>query len=299
MVKDESETRIYVPINHIGGPQAKFQVYNSILSEYAVLGFEYGYSLAKPNALVIWEAQFGDFSNGAQIIIDQFIASSESKWQRMSGLTLFLPHGYEGQGPEHSSARPERYLQLCAQDNMYVVNATTPANFFHLLRRQVHNPFRIPLIIMTPKSLLRHPDVISPISELEKGRFQEVITDDTVTTKQVKRVLLCSGKIYYDLKKYRDQNKIKNTAIIRLEQLYPLPKKQLADLQKVYHLVKDWRWVQEEPANMGAWSHILRHLPELDWTCVSREASASPATGYEYVHLEEQAAVVSAAFSKL
>ncbi|MSR88602.1 MAG: 2-oxoglutarate dehydrogenase E1 component [Candidatus Margulisbacteria bacterium] len=298
VLKDEHSEEKYIPINNLESHQSRqLQVYNSILSEYAILGFEFGYTLARPKTLVIWEAQFGDFSNGAQIITDQYLTSSESKWQRLSGLTLFLPHGYEGQGPEHSSARPERYLQQCAENNMYVANLTTPSNLFHILRRQIKNEFRIPLVIMTPKSLLRHPLVVSPIDDLEKGHFQELIDDANTTPKTIQRVLLCTGKVYYDLLQEKTEKKHNNVAIVRLEQLYPLPKKQLAALKKRYENASEWVWVQEEPANMGAWSHILRHLPEFQFKSVTRKEGASPATGNEKDHLEGQKNLVQLAFA--
>lgn len=295
VIKDfESETQ-YVPLNNIQDKQASLCVLNSHLSEYCVMGFEYGVSMSCPEDLTIWEAQFGDFSNGAQIVIDQFISSSESKWQRWSGLTLMLPHGYEGQGPEHSSARLERYLQLCAENNMYVVNVTTPANYFHLLRRQVMNSFRIPLVIMTPKSLLRHPLVVSQISELESGRFLEVLDDVRVKAAAVRQVVLCSGKVYYDLLQYAEENKVKDIAIVRLEQLYPLPQNQLLALKKKYGKAR-WTWVQEEPANMGAWSHVLRHLSSFGWNVVSRPEAASPAVGNSKVSAEELAEILKEVF---
>ena len=271
----------YVFLNNIDDSQAKFQVYNSHLSEYGVLGFEYGYSMAIPEGLTIWEAQFGDFSNGAQIIIDQFISSAQTKWQRSNGLTLFLPHGYEGQGPEHSSARLERFLILAAENNMYVCNITTPANFFHLLRRQVSNAFRIPLIVMTPKSLLRSPKCVSSVEKLTSEKFQEIIDDDSVEAKEVKRVILCGGKIYYDLDEERKKKKLKNVAIVRIEQFYPTPKKQDIALVKKYGNVKQWYWVQEEPKNMGGWYYMRARLDHLikEFTIVSRKKSASPAHG--------------------
>ena len=296
VIKDTNTESHYTPLNNITKSQAHFDVYNSLLSEYAVLAFEFGYSLANPTSLVIWEAQFGDFANGAQIVIDQFITASETKWQKMSGVTLLLPHGYEGQGPEHSSARPERFLQSCAENNMYVCNITTPANFFHVLRRQVHNKFRIPLIIMSPKSLFRHPSVISPISDLTDGNFQEIL-DDPLTTlsSTIKKVLFCTGKVYYDLLENRDDSQ-SDIAIVRLEQLYPLPKKQLAALKKKYQGAK-FVWVQEEPANMGAWGFILQHLHDWNFSLVSREASASPATGNSKLHAIQQKDLISKALS--
>lgn len=295
VIKDVENETTLVPLNSIRPTQARFSVYNSLLSEYAVLGFEFGYSMALPQGLTIWEAQFGDFANGAQIIIDQFLCSSEVKWGRMSGLTLFLPHGQEGQGPEHSSGRMERFLQLCADNNMYIVNATTPANFFHTLRRQVKNEFRIPLVVFTPKSLLRHPDVKSPIKELVSGNFEELIDDTAIKAEQTKRVLFCSGKVYYDLLSYRSANKIKDVAIVRLEQLYPLPTEKLNAVKKKYKKAKELIWVQEEPNNQGAWSHILRLFP-FAVRCISREASSSPSTGNEAVYKEAQAEIIAESF---
>ena len=272
------------------------KIYNSVLSEYSVLGFEYGYSLSRPNALVIWEAQFGDFANGAQVIIDQFISSGESKWQRYSGLVLLLPHGYEGMGPEHSSARLERFLQMCAENNMYVVNITTPANFFHLLRRQLKNPYRKPLIVMSPKSLLRHAKVISDIKDLCKGRFLEIIEDKSIKTTSCKKVLFCSGKIYYELLDYQQSNAVKDVAIIRIEQLYPLVLSQLKAIKKKYSQTKKWYWVQEESENMGAWQHINDYLSSFKLKCISRPKTASPATGIIPHHIETQKELIEKAF---
>ena len=275
--------------------KGQFHIYNSLLSEYAVLGFEYGYGMANPNCLTIWEAQFGDFANGAQTMIDQFISSGETKWQKMNGLVMLLPHGYEGQGPEHSNARPERFLQLSADYNMVVANITEPSNFFHLLRRQLTWDFRKPCIVMSPKSLLRHPKVISPLVEFTEGSFREVIADTTVKAKDVKRVILCSGKIYYDLEEAREKDKINNVAIVRIEQLHPLPIKQIQDILKGYGKA-EVVWVQEEPENMGYWNYLLRLLyKELPMELISRKASASPATGYNKVHQEEQRNIVAKA----
>jgi 2-oxoglutarate dehydrogenase E1 component len=275
--------------------KGQFHIYNSLLSEYAVLGFEYGYGMANPNCLTIWEAQFGDFANGAQTMIDQFISSGETKWQKMNGLVMLLPHGYEGQGPEHSNARPERFLQLSAEYNMVVANITEPSNFFHLLRRQLTWDFRKPCIVMSPKSLLRHPKVISPLVEFTEGSFREVIADTTVKAKDVKRVILCSGKIYYDLEEAREKDKINNVAIVRIEQLHPLPIKQIQDILKGYGKA-EVVWVQEEPENMGYWNYILRLLyKELPMELISRKSSASPATGYNKVHQEEQRNIVAKA----
>jgi 2-oxoglutarate dehydrogenase E1 component len=275
--------------------KGQFHIYNSLLSEYAVLGFEYGYGMANPNCLTIWEAQFGDFANGAQTMIDQFISSGETKWQKMNGLVMLLPHGYEGQGPEHSNARPERFLQLSAEYNMVVANITEPSNFFHLLRRQMTWEFRKPCVVMSPKSLLRHPKVISPLAEFTEGSFREVIADTIVKAKDVKRVILCSGKIYYDLEEAREKDKINNVAIVRIEQLHPLPIKQIQDILKGYGKA-EVVWVQEEPENMGYWNYILRLLyKELPMELISRKSSASPATGYNKVHVEEQRNIVAKA----
>lgn len=282
-------------LEYIGKDQGKFYIYNSLLSEFAVLGFEFGYSLANPQTLVVWEAQFGDFANGAQTIIDQFISASFSKWQRMSGIVLLLPHGYEGQGPEHSSARLDRFLSLCAEMNMVVVNCTTPANFFHVLRRQMVWDFRRPLIVMSPKSLLRHPLVQSDVSELSKGKFHEVIDDENVDAKKVKRVLLCSGKVFYDLLEYQQKNKIKDIAIIRMEQLYPFPEHQLTTVLKKYKQ-QELFWVQEEPVNMGAWYYILNRMCNNGIKSIARKPSASPATGFLKVHKQEQAELIKSAF---
>lgn len=274
-----------------------FYIYNSLLSEYAVLGFEYGYGMANPNSLTIWEAQFGDFANGAQTMIDQFISSGESKWQKMNGLVMLLPHGYEGQGPEHSNARPERFLQLSAEYNMVVANVTSPSNFFHLLRRQLTWEFRKPCVVMSPKSLLRHPKVVSPIDEFTSGSFQEVIPDSVTVKKDTKRVILCTGKIYYDLEEAREKENIKDVAIVRIEQLHPLPKKQIKKVLQSYKNA-EVVWVQEEPENMGAWGYMLRMLyKEIPMKVIARKMSASPATGYNKVHVEEQKGIVKEALS--
>ena len=285
----------YCGLDHIQDGQHEFHIYNSLLSEFGVLGFEYGYAMSNPHALVIWEAQFGDFVNGAQVMIDQFISSAESKWQRMNGLVMLLPHGYEGQGPEHSSCRPERFLQLAAEYNMVVANPTTPANLFHLLRRQVTWHFRKPCIIFSPKSLLRHPAVISPLKEFTEGSFQEVIDDTTVSAKDVKRVVLCYGKLYYDLLEFQSKKKIKDTAVVRVEQLYPFPEGQIRNILKKYKGAKSV-WVQEEPSNMGPLSFIQRMMPKEEMEFISRKASASPATGYLKVHKMEQDKIVNQAF---
>lgn len=289
---DANTNEPYCCIDNIEKGQQKFNIYNSLLSEFGVLGFEYGYAMSSPHALVIWEAQFGDFANGAQVMIDQFISSAESKWQRMNGIVLLLPHGYEGQGPEHSNARPERFLQLCAEYNMVVCSPTTPANIFHLMRRQVTWDFRKPCIVFSPKSLLRHPAVVSPLKDFQKGSFQEVIDDPNVDVKNVKRIVLCTGKIYYDLLEGQQKKKTKDVAIVRVEQLHPWPEKQLNAVLKKYKGAKV-TWVQEEPANMGYWSFVLRNMQGLD--VISRKASASPATGYSKVHKAEQEKIVNQA----
>jgi 2-oxoglutarate dehydrogenase E1 component len=297
MVFDAESNESYCFLCNIKEGQEKFRIFNSPLSEYGILGFEYGYSMATPNALVIWEAQFGDFANGAQVIIDQFIASAESKWQRMNGIVMLLPHGYEGQGPEHSSARPERFLQLAAENNIIIANVTTPANFFHLLRRQVTWNFRKPCIVMSPKSLLRHPDVISPISDFTKGHFHEVIDDDFATKSKVRRIVMCSGKVFYDLQKEQKIRSIKDIAIIRLEQLYPFPEKQLAQILTKYPKAEKI-WLQEEPENMGARGFIVRSYKDKIDRIISRKVSASTATGFMKVHLEEQQAIINSALEK-
>jgi len=295
-VFDEKTEKKYIGLNFINDKQSKIQIYNSLLSEYAVLGFEYGYSLAYPHQLNIWEAQFGDFSNGAQVMIDQFISSAESKWMRMSGLVMLLPHGYEGQGPEHSSARPERYLQLAAEYNLIIGNFTTPANMFHALRRQVKWNFRKPMIVMTPKSLLRSPLAVSTVDELVNGKFQEVIDDTFVTSKSVKRVLFCTGKIYYDLMQYQQANNRKDVAIVRIEQLYPMPEGQIDAILAKYPKA-EYIWVQEEPKNMGAWTYWLRREDHISkFKLISRKASASPATGFAKVHNDQQNEIINNAF---
>ena len=293
VLHDSETNKSYSSLDFIQDGQQKFQVYNSLLSEYGVLGFEYGYAMANPHALVIWEAQFGDFSNGAQLIIDQFIAAAESKWGIQNGITMLLPHGYEGQGPEHSNARPERYLQLYAEYNTVVANITTPANFFHLMRRQLTWAFRKPLVVMSPKSLLRHPKCVSPLEDLTKGRFQEVIGDSYAQAKKVKRVLLCTGKVYYDLLEKQQTDQRDDVAIVRLEQIAPLPKQQLDDILAQYKKAEVF-WVQEEPDNMGYWTFLLRN--GINLPVISRKASASPATGYAKIHTQEQADIVRRAF---
>ena len=262
VLKSEDSEEEYLPLNNVDSiDKGLFRIYNSPLSEYGVLGFDYGYALASPNCLTIWEAQFGDFSNGAQIIIDQYISSAEDKWKLQNGIVLYLPHGYEGQGAEHSSARMERYLQLCAKDNMYAANCTTPSNLFHLLRRQMLTKFRKPLILFTPKSLLRHPQVISNIDELTSSKFIPVITDSEIEPDKVDSLVFCSGKFYFDLIDYREKNNIKNAAIVRIEQLFPLPVKLIISEIKKFSNATDIVWAQEEPRNMGAWNHIQTYHP--------------------------------------
>ncbi len=297
LVDTNTEER-YIPLNHLKEGQAEFCVYDSLLSEAAVLGFDYGYSLDEPHMLIMWEAQFGDFANGAQVIIDQFIASAESKWGRASGLVLLLPHGYEGQGPEHSSARLERFLQLCAEENIQVAVPSTPAQYFHLLRRQVRRGFRKPLIVMTPKSLLRHKQAVSPVEQMTVGHFHDVL-DDPAAPDRARRVLLCSGKIYYDLAARRAEvGGQRDVAIIRLEQLYPWPAELLSSVLAKYKTAREWVWVQEESQNMGAWTFVSPRLADLlgaSVQYVGRDASASPATGSKLVHDREQAEIVEAA----
>ena len=297
VLHDAETSAPYNSLNNIEGENEKLSIFNSLLSEYAVLGFEFGYGMANPTALVVWEAQFGDFANGAQTMIDQFVVSSESKWQRMNGLVMLLPHGYEGQGPEHSNARPERFLQLAAENNIVVANITTPANFFHALRRQLTWSFRKPLVVMSPKSMLRHPLCVSPLDEFTSGHFREVLGDDFAEAKKVKRVLLCSGKVYYDLLDEQRTSDRKDVAIVRMEQLHPFPKKQLdAELAK-YGKAKIY-WVQEEPENMGYWNFMLRYMRRELEDVVARKPSASPATGYNKIHVKEQKDLVARAFDK-
>ncbi len=298
IIREEDSDKAYNTFDSLGSnKKANVNFHNSLLSEYAVLGFEYGFSMVRPNDLTIWEAQFGDFANGAQIVIDQYIASAATKWKTFSGLTLLLPHGYEGQGPEHSSARLERFLQLCANWNMQVCNITTPANYFHALRRQLkRTDHRLPLVVMTPKSLLRHPACVSKIEDFTQHKFQELIDDHSVDAKKVKRVLICSGKIYYELLERQLAEKRKDIAIVRLEQLYPMPTEQLDAIYQKY-AGAEFCWVQEEPKNMGAWMHLLRWDNNLTLKRISRESSASPATGYSKVHAIEQLAIIDKAFA--
>ena len=294
---DENNNTEYNRLDHFTEMQAPFRIYNSLLSEYAVLGFEYGYSMANPNALVIWEAQFGDFCNGAQTMIDQFIIAAETKWQRMNGVVMLLPHGYEGQGPEHSSARMERFLQMCAELNIVITNITTSANFFHALRRQLTWPFRKALVNFSPKANLRHPGSYSLVDEFTTGRFKEVIDDIFIKEAgEVKKVLLCSGKIYFDLTERQLKDNRKDIAIVRLEQIYPIPQNQLDELYKRYSKAI-WHWVQEEPLNMGAATFLRMNLKSINFFIISRTQSASTATGYAKIHAKEQADIIDTAFS--
>jgi 2-oxoglutarate dehydrogenase E1 component len=305
---DQATEAKYIPLNNVAAGQAHFEVIDSPLNEAGVLGFEYGYSLAEPNALVHWEAQFGDFANGAQVIIDQFICSGESKWLRMCGLVMLLPHGYEGQGPEHSSARLERYLQLSADDNWQVVNPTTPANYFHALRRQVRRSFRKPLIVMTPKSLLRHKECISALADFGPGTsFRRILaeTDQLADPAKVRRVVLCSGKVYFDLVAERRKRRIDDIAILRIEQLYPFPFTRLGARLAQYPNA-EVVWCQEEPENMGAWHFIDRRIEKAlsglgvkatRPVYIGRAEAASPATGSLRTHLKEQADLVDRALT--
>jgi 2-oxoglutarate dehydrogenase E1 component len=297
IIRDENDSKEYNRLNHFTDNQQKFHVYNSLLSEYGVLGFEYGYALANPNALVLWEAQFGDFANGAQTMIDQFITAGEQKWSRMNGLVMLLPHGYEGQGPEHSSARMERFLQMCAELNIVVTDITTASNLFHALRRQLTWPFRKPLINFSPKAYLRYPGSYSHISEFTSGSFKEVIDDPYVQdAAEVKKVLFCTGKLYFELAEKQQKEERKDIAIVRLEQLYPLPEKQLLELYNKYNKAI-WFWVQEEPLNMGAASFLQMNLKSINYGIISRNASAATASGYSKVHAVEQADIIDTAFN--
>lgn len=303
VLHDVKDGKTYTPLQNLALGQGKFQVYNSPLTEIAVLGFDYGFSLDMPDALTIWEAQFGDFANVAQVILDQFISSSEDKWNRLSSLVMLLPHGFEGGGPEHSSARLERYLQLTAEDNIQVANLTTPAQLFHCLRRQIHRPIRKPLVIMSPKSLLRHPEAISTLDDLANGRFQRLIPDvGPRDPSRVRRVLLTSGKIYYELAQMRAQRNTAEVAILRLEQYYPLDQDMLRSALSIYPRNAEHVWVQEEPLNMGAWGYLHGTLSdtlfrERPFSCIARPASASPATGSHAAHQREQAELIEAAFA--
>ena len=317
VLRNQIDNSRYIPLNNISNKQKQFEVVDSFLSELAVLGFEYGYSLVEPNTLTLWEAQFGDFANGAQVVIDQFIASGERKWSRASGLVMLLPHGYEGQGPEHSSARLERFLQLCSNDNMQVMNCTTPANYFHALRRQMHRDFRKPLVIMTPKSLLRHKQCISNIDDFNKqNSFHRVLWDHAIDpkskgfiklkkSKDIKKVILCSGKVYFDLIEAREKLKRNDVIFYRIEQLYPFPVKSLVKELKPYAKNAKFYWCQEEPKNMGAWFSARDYI---QWTLdnikannnqisyIGRSPDASPATGYAKWHVSQQKEIIKKVF---
>jgi 2-oxoglutarate dehydrogenase E1 component len=306
VLHNQKDSTTYCSLQNIAEDQPRCDIYDSLLSEEAVLGFEYGYSTTTPNALVVWEAQFGDFANGAQVVFDQFISSGEHKWSRLCGLTVLLPHGYEGQGPEHSSARLERYLQLCAEHNMQICVPTTPAQVFHMLRRQVIRPLRKPLIVFTPKSLLRHKLAISTLEELAEGSFQTVIPEvDELDPAKVERVVLCSGKVYYDLLAARREREQENVVIVRLEQLYPFPEEQLLEALEPYTNIKDMVWCQEEPMNMGAWYSSQHHMrrvlhvqhPSLFLNYAGRDAAASPAAGYMALHIAQQQQLINDALT--
>lgn len=286
----------YIPLHHLSDNQATFNIYNSPLNEYGVMGFEYGYAMATPKTLTIWEAQFGDFSNVAQVIIDQYISSAEEKWGLMNGLVLYLPHGFEGQGPEHSSARVERFLSMAANNNMHIVNVTTPANLFHLLRRHMKKNSRVPMILFTPKSLLRHPKCKSSLSEFQSGGFLPVIDDSETDRKEVRRVVFCSGKVYYDLLKRKEELGVRDIAIIRLEQLHPFPADEIKNIMRKYSSNMLTLWVQEEPENMGAWYYIHNHMKEYDIIPITRQPSGSPATGLHKIHEISQEEIVSKVF---
>jgi 2-oxoglutarate dehydrogenase E1 component len=300
VVKVEDSEEEIILLNELKGNQGEFYIYNSLLSEYGVVGFDYGYAMASPKTLTIWEAQFGDFSNGAQIMIDQYISASEDKWKLQNGLVMLLPHGYEGQGAEHSSGRMERYLQLCAEDNMYVADCTTPANFYHLLRRQMIVDFRKPLIVFTPKSLLRHPKVVSTKEELANGSFQMVIDDSEAKVKDVKTVVFVSGKFYYDLLEAREERGRSDVALVRIEQLFPLPKKEIQEILEKYKYADDIVWAQEEPRNMGAYSHMIMHFEiTRNWRVCSRRMYAAPASGSSTRSLLRHKRVIESVFDEV
>jgi len=292
----EKTTEIYFPLKYLGKDQAPFNIYNSPLNEYGVLGFEYGYSMAGPQNLTIWEAQFGDFVNVAQVILDQYISSAEEKWGAMNGLVLYLPHGFEGQGPEHSSGRIERFLSLAARNNMHIINPTTPANLFHALRNHMKKKSRVPLIVFTPKSLLRHPQCVSSIDDLEKEKFQTVYDDHDTEVDEVRRVVLCSGKIYYDLLARKQKLGVKDIALVRLEQVFPFPEKQITQILEKYNNNMLTLWVQEEPENMGAWYYIRNAMKKVDIIPVTRQPSGSPATGLFKLHEISQKEIIDKVF---
>ncbi|WHF52657.1 2-oxoglutarate dehydrogenase E1 component [Chryseobacterium gotjawalense] len=296
LVKTEDTEEEYIPLRHIS--ENRFDIYNSHLSEYGVLGFDYGYAMASPNTLTVWEAQFGDFVNGAQIIIDQYLVAAEEKWKIQNGLVMLLPHGYEGQGAEHSSARLERFLGLCANENMVVANATTPANYFHLLRRQMKWNFRKPLVVMTPKSLLRHPKVISTIEDLANGEFQPIIDDETANAEKVEKLVLCSGKIYYELLAKKEELNCETIALVRMEQLYPLQQDKIDEVFAKYGNRKQLLWVQEEPENMGAWGYILRNFRDTGIQVIAAVPSGSPAPGSHKMFEKNQNSVINRVFDR-
>ena len=302
--REKWDSGTWIPLQHIKDGQPDFEIIDSVLTESAVVGFEYGYSTSEPNQLVVWEAQFGDFANGAQVVIDQFISSGEVKWGRICGLVMLLPHGYEGQGPEHSSARPERYLQLCAQHNMQVCVPSTPAQIYHLLPRQMVRNYRKPLIVMSPKSLLRHKEAVSSLEDLADGSFRTVIGDvDKLDPKKVKRVIVCSGKVYYELLAYRRAQKVDDIAILRLEQQYPFPHEDYKTEVGRYASAKEVVWCQEEPQNQGTWYRLRAMLrADIDakkvFAYAGRAVSASPAVGYAAKHNAEQKALIEDAFAE-
>jgi 2-oxoglutarate dehydrogenase E1 component len=303
VLHSQNNRQEYIPLQHVAEKRNAFRVIDSLLSEEAVMAFEYGYATTDPKTLVVWEGQFGDFANGAQVVIDQFISSGEAKWGRLCGLTLFLPHGYEGQGPEHSSARLERFLQLCAEHNIQVCVPSTPAQMFHMIRRQMMRAYRKPLVVMTPKSLLRHKFSVSPLSTLSTGQFAVIIPDSAGVSKEaVKRVVFCSGKVYYDLDEARQVHNITHTAIIRIEQLYPFPIEQFAGLLESYPNADEVVWCQEEPENQGAWYQIRHRLQEplhdqQQLFYAGRPGAAAPASGVFKLHLQQQQALVEAALN--
>jgi len=299
VVKTEDDEQEIITLNMLNEKQAKFHIYNSLLSEYGVLGFEYGYSLAKPNGLTIWEAQFGDFYNGAQIMIDQFISSGEDKWFVQSGLVMLLPHGYEGMGGEHSSARIERFLQMCADLNWQVCNTTTPANHFHLLRRQLHREFRKPLVVFSPKMLLRYPKAVSTLEEMAEGQFMEVLDDKDIDKSKIDTLVLCSGKFYYEAKVEAEKRGVENAAFIRMEQMYPFPEKQLKAVLDTYSDAKKKIWAQEEPENMGPWSYVAMKLRGEALDIVSRKPSSAPAAGSSETHKRRLEDLFNGLFHKI
>ena len=299
VIKVEDSEEEVVLLDDIKDKKGNFYIYNSLLSEYGVVGFEYGYALASPNTLTIWEAQFGDFSNGAQIMIDQYISAGEDKWNNQNGLVMLLPHGYENQGAEHSSARMERYLQMCAKHNMYIADCTTPANFFHLLRRQMKSKFRKPLIVFTPKSLLRHELAVSTAEELANGQFQEILDDPNVTDKKaIKTLVLCTGKVFYDIITKREDLQRNDVAVVRLEQLFPLAIDQIKTIIESYPNVEDYVWAQEEPKNMGAYSYMLMNFDLVKLRLASPKAYSAPAAGSYERSKKRQAKAIAMVFDK-